>query len=245
LLCDFHFLHIDLGSQNIAFGLESIKIFLFNEEDSSDRPVVSKESSYGIKNKIEVCHQEVRYIDGKPIFVICSEQDSSVLTKNVFTTNYPALSTEQLFLLKHYINMVEIRGCVFDKNYKEPLILANAYTHSGNPNYKLPNLLVSKVNLRGFDRYRYSTPLYQFDKQFLNFVKESDLKLQQLEGGSSDQVVPIRFLPQIYKHDGLLITGSNSFIYETITNFPTSPKVHIDKHNAGLMNRLEKGAKKI
>jgi hypothetical protein len=246
LLCNPHFLHTDLDSQNIARSLENVKkIFLFNEEDSSDRPVDSKESSYSIKNKIEVCHQQVCYTeDGEPTFVICSEQKSSVLTKNVFTTNYPAISKDQLFLLKHYVNMVEIRGCVFDKNYEDSLLLVNAYTHSGNPNYNVPNLLVSRLNLYGFNRYQYSTQLYHFDKQFLNFTGQSDLRLQQFEGYSSDQVVPIRFLPRICKHGGLLITGSNEFIQETIKSPLLPIKFAIDKQNKDTLFHFSKTPQK-
>lgn len=139
--------------------------------------------------------------------------------------------------------MLEIKGCVFDKNYEDSLLLVNVYTHSGNPNYNTPNLLVSRLNLHGSNRYQYSTQLYQFDKQFLNFVKESDLKLQQLEGGSSDQVVPIRFLPQICKHGGLLITGSQDFIQENIKN-PSSPVDVILKQNKSTLTHFSKGLKK-
>lgn len=222
-ICSFHIAYTDYGVETLGALFDSVKqnvLFNDNYNPFGNVPVSGKESSidHSIYN-VRVCHQETADIDGgDKLVLVFSEQKSSVLAKNVFKSDYSGLPGDQRYLLKHYINVLKIHEYVADDGAKDPLICVNGYTHARK---EYDSVFLSKRDLLNQARSQYSTPLYQVDTQFMDFIQQTELK----SGGSdcdANQIAPMRLLPQTCKHPSFLVTGGRTFLDEVSLSIKSS-----------------------
>ena len=225
-ICNFHIAYIDYGTETLSTLLNSVKqnvLFNDNYNPFGSVPVNGKESSIDHSvYDVRVCHQETMDLDEQSKFILLlSEQKSSVLAKNVFKcSNYSGLPDNQLYLLKHYINVLKIHKYVADGGAQDPLICINGYTHARNRGV-YGGIELAHKNLYNQARSQYSTPLYQVDMQFMNFIRQTEFKLGSLDC-DANQIVPMRLSPQTCKHPGFLITGERAFLDKVFLSVKSS-----------------------
>ena len=66
--------------------------------------------------EVNISHQQlVKGEDEASTILICSEQKSSVLSKNVFKPFKYVLPQDQIFLLNHYLNVMKLNGLECNK----------------------------------------------------------------------------------------------------------------------------------
>lgn len=76
-------------------------------------------------------------MDRTKAVLLLSEQESTVLAKNVFKCfgNYTGLLDYQKYLKEHHLNVLRLHEYTTDDGSKDPLICVNAYTHAHNSKY--------------------------------------------------------------------------------------------------------------